>query len=131
MIEWRETYSVGIEKLDEQHRNLFQYSNDLESGIKNGAVSKQTLEGALKFLGSYVKGHFSQEEACMFKYACPMAKQNSMAHQKFIEAYKNFQDIIIKDDDHEGTLKQLHHFLETWLVDHICKIDVQLKPCVK
>ena len=131
MIEWRESYSIGVEKLDEQHKNLFQYSNDLERGINNGAVSKQTLEGALKFLGSYVKGHFGQEEACMYKYACPFAKQNTMAHQKFIEAYKGFQRILTEEGNNEGTLKELHRFLETWLVDHICKIDVQLKTCVK
>ena len=130
MIKWQESYSTGVDKLDEQHKSLFQYSNDLEDGLNCGGVSKETLQRALNFLERYVKGHFGQEEACMFKCVCPIADKNKAAHQKFIEAFRAFQKKISEDGDGEKALRELHQFLETWLTDHIIKIDTQLKPYV-
>ena len=134
MIKWQESYSTGVAKLDEQHKSLFKYSNELEESLNSQGVSKETLQRSLHFLERYVKGHFGQEESCMHQFACPAANINKLAHQKFIEAYITFSDRISKDADNDvdsdAPLKELHHFLENWLTEHICKIDTQLKPCV-
>ena len=130
MIRWQEAYSTGISKLDEQHINLFQYSNELEMLIKSGEFSMSTLKLSLKYLERYALGHFGQEETCMHKFACPIAQTNQGAHQQFIQTYTNFQNRVIIEDDCEATLKELHRFLETWLKEHICRIDVQLKKCL-
>ena len=130
MIKWQESYSTGITKLDNQHKNLFQYCNDLELGIKAGDISKSVLELALRFLERYALGHFGQEETCMHQYTCPMSKKNKIAHQKFIQAYKTFEKKIAQGTDSYRTLRHLHTFLEKWLVEHICKIDTHLKACV-
>ncbi len=130
MITWEPKYSTGIAELDKQHKNLFQYSNDLEECVKNNSFSKVTTDKMLRFLDQYIKVHFSHEESCMFKYHCPVATKNQDAHRKFIEQFKVTQAKIKDEDSYESALKELHHFLETWLADHICKIDTQLKPCV-
>jgi len=130
MIEWRESYSTGFFNLDEQHKHLFEYCNDLEKGLNRGSASGQMMERALMFLGNYVKYHFGQEETCMHKHECPISNKNKLAHEKFIQAFKTFQRTISEDGDNEGILRGLHHFLESWLVEHICKIDVQIKQCV-
>ena len=130
MIKWQESYSVGVYVLDEQHRELFNYCNDLEKILKDREVPKDTVEQGLKFLEKYVTSHFGQEEKCMHQYACPMGKKNKLAHQKFIEAYKTFEKKFSQEKDHYQILRQLHDFLETWLVEHICKIDTRLKTCV-
>ena len=130
MIKWKESYSTGVAKLDEQHKSLFKYCNDLEDVLNVQGASKQSLERALNFLEKYAKGHFGQEETCMHKCACPAAEKNKLAHQKFIETYKIFQKKISEDGDYQSTLKELHRFLENWLTDHICKIDTQLKKYV-
>jgi len=131
MINWKESYSTGIAKLDSQHKSLFQYCNDLEEGLKNKGVSKSSLERDLSFLERYAKGHFGQEETCMYKYACPIAETNKSAHQEFIDKYKIFQQRITDGNDCDGIFKELHVFLENWLTNHIAKIDTKLKPCVK
>ena len=130
MIKWQESYSTGITKLDDQHKSLFEYCNDLEEWLNTGGLSKETLAYTLSFMDRYIKGHFGQEETCMFKYACPIAGKNKIAHDKFIEAFKIFQNKINGDKDSDAPLIEFHHFLKTWLTDHICKIDTQLKSCV-
>ena len=130
MIKWQESYSVGVYLLDQQHKELFSYCNDLEDVLRNGDVSKDFLLQGLKFLEKYVANHFGQEETCMHQYECPMAKKNKIAHQKFIQAYKNFEKKISEQEDGYRVLRQLHTFLESWLVEHICNIDTHLKSCV-
>ncbi len=130
MITWQESYSTGVAELDKQHKQLFQYTNELEDMIKTNAVSKHVLEGAMKYLEKYVSVHFGREETCMFKHQCPIASKNKDAHQKFIEKYHWFAAAVKEQGASDEILLNLHHFLETWLVEHICKIDTQLKPCV-
>ena len=130
MIKWQESYSVGVYLLDEQHKELFGFCNDLEEILRDGDVSKEFLEDGLKFLEKYVKAHFGQEETCMHQYACPVYKKNKLAHQQFIKAYVNFEKKIHEEADGMRTLRQLHTFLEKWLLEHICKIDTHLKSCV-
>jgi hemerythrin len=129
MIKWQADYSVGIYMLDEQHKELFSFCNDIEEILRDGGYSKEFLGQGIKFLEKYVVKHFGQEETCMHQYACPVAKKNKTAHQKFIQAYKTFEKQINDGNDPYRTLKRFHRFLETWLVEHICKIDTQLKPC--
>jgi hemerythrin len=129
MIKWENRYSTGVAELDEQHMKLFQYCNDLGDGINSGEISQNVLLQALNFLGKYIEIHFGQEETCMFKYDCPIAGKNRSAHQKFTEAYKMFQKRISENNDSGAILRELHYFLENWLIEHICKIDVQLKAC--
>jgi len=134
MIKWKEEYSTGVAKLDQQHRSLFEYCNELEGTIKDGPIAVSTVELALRFLERYVKGHFGQEEACMHQHACPIADKNKFAHQQFIQMYESLQQKFINNKTNEAnakeTLQVLHQFLEKWLIDHICQIETKLKPCV-
>ena len=130
MIIWEEKFSTGVAELDKQHKNLFQYSNDLEECVNNNNFSKVTTDRMLHFLDQYIKVHFSHEEACMFKYFCPIAAKNKEAHQEFIQQFKTTEEKVKDEKNYDAALKELHHFLETWLLEHICKIDIQLKPCV-
>ena len=130
MIQWDESYSTGVPKLDKQHQSLFQYANDLEAGVKRGDISKNTLELALKFLERYARSHFGQEEDCMNRYACPVAGANREAHQDFIRTYTVYQARLAQGQEPHSILTELHAFIENWLHDHICKIDTQMKGCV-
>ena len=130
MITWEEKYSTGVDELDKQHKNLFQYANDLEDCVNNDILSKETTDRMLLFLDQYIKVHFSREETCMYKYLCPVATKNKEAHQRFIREFKATEAKVKGEKNYGKSLKELHCFLETWLIEHICKIDTQLKPCV-
>jgi len=130
MLIWDEKYSTGVAQLDKQHKSLFQYTNDLGEHIKNNFGSQETTNNMVQFLERYIKAHFNQEEACMHKYLCPIATKNKDAHQKFILTFKAAQEKIKNEKTSNKALKELHCFLEKWIREHLCKIDVQLKPCV-
>jgi hemerythrin len=66
----------------------------------------------------------------MHKYLCPAAAKNKEAHQKFIRRFKATLEEIKDEKTSDKALKELHCFLEEWIKEHLCKLDVQLKPCV-
>ena len=57
-FEWKDDYSVGIDKIDKQHRKLVGYLNELYESMKAGK-GKGTLGAVLKGLVEYTKNHKS------------------------------------------------------------------------
>lgn len=131
MVKWDDAYSTGIAVIDDQHKRLFQYVNDLEGAVQEQDVSNALLLRIFDFFEEYAKIHFGNEETCMHRYKCPIAQTNKAAHQRFIETYNYYKELLRK----EGASYQLFHafltWAQEWLVQHICKIDTQLKPCVE
>lgn len=69
-IEWLDQYSVGVESIDNQHKELFARINKLLDACSQGE-GKKVLPEVLDFLGDYVVFHFSTEEKYMKEYLYP------------------------------------------------------------
>ena len=130
MIKWDDKYSTGLTSLDEQHKMLFKYLNDLEGTVEEKDVSDTLLSGALDFFENYIKSHFGNEEACMYRYNCPIAQTNKDAHGQFVEFYNNYKICFEKEGPSYALYRDMLDFYEKWLIEHICKIDVQIKSCI-
>lgn len=131
MIPWDKKYEIGIVHIDEQHKKLFQYLNDMESAVTDRDVSDAFLSGAFDYFENYIRTHFNAEEACMYRYRCPAAEKNQVAHRHFMEFFSNYKKIF----EMEGASYQLYteilDFCEKWILQHICKIDLQLKSALE
>ena len=66
----------------------------------------------------------------MFRHKCPVAEENKAAHKKFKEVIPRFENRMQSEGPNVELAQEMHEFLEGWLKEHICKIDVQLKPCL-
>ncbi len=131
MLKWSEDYATGIELIDDQHKRLFQYVNDLEDAVRQSDVNHELLLKILDFFEEYAKVHFGNEESCMHRYKCPVAKTNQAAHRRFIESYEYYKGVLKKEGPSYVLYKALLNWAQQWLLEHICKVDLQLKPCVK
>jgi len=133
-IEWSEAYATTIDSIDRQHKKLFEYINKLENCILEGMYVGSKIDDILEFLGTYTKVHFSHEEFCMKENGCPTAEKNIKAHESFLEFYTDFVKSYKEasaDAEKEKLIRRLQKMAEDWLVNHICKIDIHLKACVK
>lgn len=128
-VVWSEKYSTGDPDIDEQHQQLFQYLADLEEHMKTD-VDDVFMRRFLDFLGLYTRSHFCFEEICMRQRACPVAGKNKEQHKKLLDAYVKFRQRFEIEGVSEDLLKRLHDFLESWLVNHILRIDTHLRNCV-
>ncbi len=126
MILWDERFRVGVGRIDDQHKELFAFTNGLEEDIQAGWQTGKANE-TVQFLVEYAKLHFRHEEDCMLKYQCPVAQINKDAHAQFLSAVEGFQRKLAFSPGKE-LITDIHEFLQSWLIQHICKIDVKLRP---
>jgi hemerythrin-like metal-binding protein len=127
-LAWSEDYSTGDAEIDKQHKQLFQYLADLEEHMKTGA-DEAYVRKFLDMLGLYTRSHFCYEEICMRARKCAVADKNKEHHAKLLDAYKHYCLRFETEGVSNDLLQKLHDFLRSWLVNHILKIDTELKEC--
>lgn len=129
-MKWLEEYATGVERLDEQHRMLFQMAGDYRSSLDEGG-GERVYASFLQSLDLYARSHFRLEEGCMERCRCPAAQANSQAHQEFVEVLRRFDARYTANGFERADARSLADTMDNWLVDHICRIDVQLKDWVE
>lgn len=119
-LDWKSEYSVGITSIDEQHKKLFQFINELHDAMKAGK-SKEVLSKIINDLVDYTKYHFAQEEAFFNKYKYPEYLQHQKEHQGFTEKifeFKNSYNLT------SGIVSiEVMNFLKNWLINHVLGTD--------
>ncbi len=128
-MQWKEEYATGLPKIDDQHRQLFKFVNDLEVLVADWPCHQDRLGSLLSFLDAYTRSHFVYEESCMYRMNCPSARDNREAHKRFLRFFGDWQEEYRKNGASGETLDELRMTLEDWLASHICKIDTRLKEC--
>ncbi len=129
-ISWEPSMTTGIEALDNQHKQLITWLNDLLDAMSMGR-GRAEVDGLLDKLGGYAVMHFGHEEDCMTKYNCPVAAKNATAHQEFIATFSNLREEFEKNGTSAHLVLRVESELMRWLTGHIKGTDSQLAPCVR
>jgi len=119
-IEWDDSYSVNVQKIDKQHRQLIKLINDLSDAMK-ARKGKESLEAILNGLVEYAKTHFALEENYFDKFGYPYAVAHKEEHTKFMKNVLEFNKGLM-----EGRLLlslDIMNFLNEWLINHIKGFD--------
>ncbi len=122
---WTQDLSVGVEKIDEQHKQMFRMADELFRAEKN-RKEKEFLSEMLDFLDDYVKKHFAAEERYMQEIGYPEIAQQRREHGEFARQLR----ILRKEFDSSGgdivlTINTNHIILD-WLANHISKQDKKI-----
>jgi len=128
-LAWKDEYNTGEPDVDKQHQILFKYLADLEVHMAQG-IDARYVGNLLDNLGLFTRSHFCYEEICMRRAKCPAAAKNKEQHGKLLEAYTHYRERFEREGVSDDLVQKLHDFLESWLVNHILKIDTQLKACL-
>ena len=111
---WKETYSVGVEEIDRQHKDFLKLINRLN--ILHGKGDPPVLISRyLRELGAYAAYHFVSEENIMVLLKYPDLSRQEAEHQKLLEAFSQ------KVKDYQAGLEDvdsLLQFLMDWFVSH-------------
>lgn len=122
---WTEEMSVGIPRIDQQHRKLVGFLNELYEAMHAGK-GRETLGDVLSQLLLYTKTHFAAEEAAMGAHRFPGLAAHRATHAKMAEKVKG-----LCEQYRQGTLSspiQIANFLKEWLARHILETDKQYAP---
>ncbi len=119
-MKWEDSFSVGIKKIDEQHKKLISMINDFHISLSKGH-GKQALSRILEQLASYVEEHFATEENYMQEFDYPGYIAHKREHDNFtakvLQIYEDYQA------GKEVVTLELLDFLKKWLKNHILGTD--------
>ncbi len=128
-LTWKDGYTTGVAELDEQHRQIFELVNALGVLIERGIYDSPEVENRLAALGDEIRQHFTLEEGCMARHACPMARKNKDEHEQLERAFLDFLSEF-SEAKSLALLEGFHRSAEGWLLEHICFVDIHLRSCV-
>lgn len=124
IFEWNNSLSVGIQEIDNQHRQLIKKLNELAEYIQQ-KKGKDKIGTTLRFMNDYSKIHFSTEEEYMIKYEYPGLEKQKREHEKFKGTVDKLIRELGKEKDMEFFASQVQRFLIDWLILHIKTVDLK------
>ncbi|MDR3072543.1 MAG: hemerythrin family protein [Clostridiales Family XIII bacterium] len=123
-LAWERSYEIGIEKIDDQHKQLFRLTSDLIEAFQEGR-SAIFLSDALEFLASYTAQHFADEEALQLSVGYPDYKNHKKMHDDFAASvYTLIAEF--KAGETEGLLEKVHSLVAHWLIKHVKNVDSKI-----
>ncbi|MDR1025461.1 MAG: bacteriohemerythrin [Treponema sp.] len=125
IVEWHDSYSVGIRLVDEQHKELINLTNRLhEASVQGWDKSKVAFMSAIRGMVDYVGYHFSTEEKIMERVNYPDYKVHKKEHSDFVkEVLRQVQDF---QADQKVSANDLVLFLKDWVLAHIAVCDKKM-----
>lgn len=132
MLVWREELSVGNEQIDADHKYLIAIINDFEATVQQWPEEK-VIHGVLIKLHDYALAHFEREQVIQQDNHYPFREEHKREHRMLLAqvvdmATKYFikkTEPVTKD-----ALDGVAEFLKHWLIDHIIKSDLRMRPYV-
>ena len=119
LVTWQNSYALGLEEIDEQHKMLFDIMNRIWEGIVRNADAT-TIGSALEDLERYTVLHFTEEETFMRSIRYPNFDAHVALHRRFVQRVAEEK---AKAQGGERISLELLHFLRDWLVNHILVED--------
>lgn len=119
-IQWSDDLSTGIPAIDDQHRRIVGYINDLQQ-----ARCQQGVAEALGELLDYTVSHFEFEEALMAQAGFDGLEEHKRTHDAFRARIEAFG---ARHAHGEDVSEELVDLLTRWLYDHIAEDDASYAP---
>lgn len=132
MFIWKDDYSIGIDSVDEQHKNLFLLGKELDEIVKKNEKNDNFADIilAISKLLEYTTDHFESEEKYMKSIEYPKLDEQIKEHKKMID-YISQVDIHHMESSQHDTIQSLVDFLGNWILQHILEKDQQITDFVE
>jgi hemerythrin len=122
LMEWTDSFAVGVSAMDLQHKLLIEMINQLDDAVrvstKNPAIQK-----VLALLVQYTTSHFEDEEKLMQETGYAGFEEHCTVHRKLLRAVTDVMEKV-----KAGKLlasANLAAFMHFWLEKHIVGYDQQ------
>ena len=125
VVQWQNSYSVGMKLIDEQHMELIKltnklFANCLEGQEKSKATFLQTIREAVDYVGY----HFGTEEKVMERVNYPGFAEHKSQHADFV------REVLSKVEEFNAGKPRAPltfvYFLRDWVLNHIAVCDKKM-----
>ncbi|HEY3840885.1 MAG TPA: bacteriohemerythrin [Bryobacteraceae bacterium] len=122
-IRWLPDYTIGVDQIDQEHRQLFALAAKLDSAIQSGH-EKEVLGGISEDLVALTGDHFAHEEQLMDAIGYPYAREHHAQHEEIRQKIQS-QVQKVGEDEHIRSLRLLELLIQ-WLKCHTTTTDRRL-----
>ena len=123
VLQWREEFSVGIEEVDHEHRELIELIRTLQQDLHAGADTDRIID-VLGEIYNQIAAHFALEEKMMRKTRYPALADHKQDHETLLDDLRDIMDEVEDDGILDET--QLTDDLDRWFSDHFKTHDAKL-----
>jgi hemerythrin len=123
--EWKDTFTVGIEELDVQHRGLLDLINEIGDLADAQDTVRSAAFGALNAMIRYAENHFRTEEGYLERYGYPEYRQQKEQHEAFVNSVFSMAQEL--EEESSLSLGTIILYLEDWYADHVTGTDQAYK----
>ena len=127
-IVWTPEMSVGVEEIDNQHKQFIKLIADFHLAIGENKLEEE-LERIFKSLEDYTGFHFQTEENYFEKFNYEFKDEHIEKHKGFIEKVSVFEERFKKEGVETNVALDSADFLLDWLVEHIEDEDQKYVKC--
>jgi hemerythrin len=123
---WSDDLILGIDRIDEQHRQWIALVQAYQSAVVNGG-SAEEIQRTLSAAAAYTESHFEDEQAVMEEAGYPFIDDHLAQHRLAWRRVNGFgADGPAEDGEGNEALRDsLADFLPQWLMLHINTADRQ------
>ena len=115
-MEWDNSLNIGNYEIDGQHQMLVERIDEFfNSCLKQN--NESALKTTLRFLGNYVRQHFSYEEELQKEIQYPLAEEHKGLHDLYVIELEKLREALIT----YGPTPELKALATKLLVDWICQ----------
>ena len=122
---WKESYSVRIQTIDAQHKQLVSLIAKLQDAMAQGR-GREVLGLILNEVVHYTKIHFATEETLMASNGYPDLAAHQAIHNELTRTVVDLQSRFASGQ--VALSVQTMQFLKGWLVNHILGTDQKYGP---
>jgi hemerythrin len=132
-IMWREGLTIDHGPIDRDHHTLIAIINTFET-VEPGPDAAARLADVIGELEKYGSTHFAREERLQRLVAFPFAEAHGTQHRHLMRSLDQARAELARTASGKDLAVFREHmcgFLNDWLIDHIIKTDLMMKPYVK
>mgnify|MGYP001261739323 CR=1 FL=1 len=122
---WKDSYRLGVESIDKQHRELFRMTEELIQAVGENAPA-EACRKALGFLKEYVIHHFRDEEAYQASIHYSGMEAHKKEHQQFTQTVLRYEKMLEDNGFDPATMKDLAGTVTAWLIYHVVDTDQKI-----
>lgn len=123
-FDWNDSFNVGIESIDNQHKELLRIGRGIEQLLITNCIGVQTDEllSIVRELREYVSYHFYEEEKFMKSYDYSAFNHHIAEHKQFLKKIEGINMPRLRDYPNEE-LRKIKSDIQDYIFQHVLQED--------
>ena len=127
-FKWDDSFLIGIEELDHEHKVLIDDINRLHEELV-GYDEKSEIEECLGDIYARMQAHFALEERVMKEHGYEFFDEHKREHEELLDSYTEYM-VRFLNDAGASSSNSIEDALEHWVINHIITSDKKMSLMV-